>query len=147
MWKGHALTLICEELRISVPVRWLVCSVFRCHNTGGDAFRCGDVHFLCLRVYMPIRNTVLLMRGVVQGAASKNRSCLPNFLCSSARKSFTLSVCVANLTSFSDVANFFDMFYNIYGGILGVGVLCGELFFMCLKLIMQLFDVKKWAKP
>ena len=49
-----------------------------------------------------------------------------NFLGSSARESFTLSVCVANLMSFFDVANFFDMFYNIYSGILGVGVLCGE---------------------
>ena len=68
----------------------------------------------CRRVCMPIRNTVLLMRGAVQGAASKNRSCLANFLCSSARESFTLSICVANLTSFYDVANFFDMFYNMF---------------------------------
>ncbi|MGM9843209.1 MAG: hypothetical protein ACI30S_03180 [Muribaculaceae bacterium] len=73
------------------------------------------------------------MRGAVQGAASKNRSCLANFLGSSARKSFTLSVCLANLTSFSDVANFFDMFYNMFGGILGVCVLCGELWFYVLK--------------
>ena len=50
VWNGHALTLICEELRISVPVRWLVCSGVRCHKTGGDAFRCGDVHILCLQV-------------------------------------------------------------------------------------------------
>ena len=82
-------------------------------------------------VCMPILNTVLLMRGTVQGAASKNRSCLANFLGSSARESFTLSVCVANLMSFFDVANFFDMFYNIYSGILGVGVLCGELCLLC----------------
>ena len=115
-----------------MPVRWLVCSGFRCHNTGGGAFRCGDVQF-CVCMCIPIRNTVLLMRGTVQGAASKNRSCLANFLCSSARESFTLSVCVANLMSFSDVANFFDMFYNIYGGILGVSVLCGELCFYVLK--------------
>ena len=68
---------------------------------------------LCLHVYTDTKH-FLLMRGTVQGAASKNRSCLANFLCSSARKSFTLSVCVANLTSFFDVANFFDMFYNMF---------------------------------